>query len=43
MPPYEAIKKPEKNLDLVEISPTALSVRITDYGKYLYQQERREN
>ena len=40
MPPYEAIKKArEKNLDLVEISPTAQPpvCRIMDYGKYLYQ------
>src|SRR5271166_6240397 len=45
MPPYEAIKKArEKNLDLVEISPTAQPpvCRIMDYGKYLYQQEKRE-
>ena len=45
MPPYEAIKKArEKNLDLVEISPTAQPpvCRIMDYGKYLYQQEKKE-
>src|SRR6202790_4624893 len=45
MPPYEAIKKArEQNLDLVEISPTAQPpvCRIMDYGKYLYQQEKRE-
>ena len=44
MPPYEAIKKArEKNLDLVEISPTAQPpvCRIMDYGKYLYQQEKK--
>jgi len=45
MPPYEALKLArEKNLDLVEISPTAQPpvCRIMDYGKFLYQQEKRE-
>ena len=45
MPPYEALRKArEKNLDLVEISPTAQPpvCRIMDYGKYLYQQEKKE-
>src|SRR5438034_333754 len=45
MPPYEAIKKArEKNLDLVEISATAQPpvCRIMDYGKYLYEQEKKE-
>jgi len=45
MPPYEALKKArEKNLDLVEISPTAQPpvCCIMDYGKYLYQQEKKE-
>jgi translation initiation factor IF-3 len=45
IPPYEALKKArEKNLDLVEISPTAQPpvCRIMDYGKYLYQQEKKE-
>ncbi len=45
MPPFEAIKKArELNLDLVEISPTAQPpvCRIMDYGKYLYQQEKKE-
>ena len=45
MPPYEALKKArEKNLDLVEISATAQPpvCRIMDYGKYLYQQEKKE-
>jgi translation initiation factor IF-3 len=45
MPPFEALKiAREKNLDLVEISPTAQPpvVRIMDFGKYLYQQEKRE-
>src|ERR1700683_2960956 len=40
MPPFEAIKLArEKGLDLVEISPTAAPpvCKITDYGKYLYQ------
>ena len=34
----------DKNLDLVEISPTAQPpvCRIMDYGKYLYQQEKKE-
>ena len=45
MPPYDALRMArEKNLDLVEISPTAQPpvCRIMDYGKYLYQQEKRE-
>jgi translation initiation factor IF-3 len=45
MPPFEAIKKArEKNLDLVEISPTAQPpvCRIMDYGKFLYQKEKQE-
>lgn len=45
MPPYEAVRKArEKNLDLVEISPTAQPpvCRIMDYGKYLYQMEKKE-
>jgi translation initiation factor IF-3 len=45
MPPYEALKIARgKNLDLVEISPTAQPpvTRIMDFGKYLYQQEKRE-
>ena len=45
MPPYEALRLArEKNLDLVEISPTAQPpvCRIMDYGKYLYQQEKKE-
>ena len=43
--PQEALKMArERNLDLVEISPTAQPpvVRIMDFGKYLYQQEKRE-
>ena len=45
MPPFEALKMARsKNLDLVEISPTAQPpvCRIMDYGKYLYQQEKKE-
>ena len=45
MPPFEAIKLArEKSLDLVEISPTAQPpvCRIMDYGKFLYQNEKRE-
>jgi translation initiation factor IF-3 len=45
LPPYEALKMArERNLDLVEISPTATPpvCRIMDYGKYLYQQEKKE-
>jgi len=45
MTPYDALKVArEKTLDLVEVSPTAQPpvCRIMDYGKYLYQQEKRE-
>ena len=45
LPPYEALKLArEKNLDLVEISPTATPpvCRIMDYGKFLYQMEKKE-
>src|SRR5580698_9361582 len=45
MPPFEALKMArEKNLDLVEISPTAQPpvCRIMDYEKFLYQNEKRE-
>lgn len=45
IPPFEALKMArERNLDLVEISPTAQPpvCRIMDFGKYLYQQEKRE-
>jgi translation initiation factor IF-3 len=44
MPPFEALRLARtKNLDLVEISPTAQPpvCRIMDYGKYLYQQEKK--
>jgi translation initiation factor IF-3 len=45
MPPYEALKiAREKALDLVEVSPTAQPpvCRIMDFGKYLYEQEKKE-
>jgi len=45
MPPYEAVKiAREKSLDLVEVSPTAQPpvCRIMDFGKYLYEQEKKE-
>ena len=45
MPPFEALKMArEQNLDLVEISPTATPpvCRIMDYGKFLYQQEKKD-
>jgi translation initiation factor IF-3 len=45
MPPFEALKMArEKNLDLVEVSPTAQPpvCRIMDFGKYVYQQEKKE-
>ena len=44
MPPFEALKLArERGLDLVEISPTADPpvCKITDYGKYLYQTNKR--
>jgi translation initiation factor IF-3 len=45
LPPFEALKlAKEKNLDLVEVSPTAQPpvCRIMDFGKFMYQQEKRE-
>src|SRR5206468_9502280 len=45
LPPFAALKKArEKGLDLVEISPTANPpiCRIMDYGKFLYEQEKKE-
>src|SRR5579859_1302927 len=45
MPPFEALKKArERGLDLVEISPTATPpvCKIMDYGKFLYEQEKKE-
>ena len=44
MQPFEAMKiAREQNLDLVEISPTAMPpvCKIMDYGKYIYQQNKR--
>ncbi len=46
MPPYEALKKArEQALDLVEIAPTAQPpvCKIMDYGKFLYQQNKRQH
>ena len=42
-PPQALILARQKGLDLVEISPTAVPpvCRIMDYGKYLYQEQRR--
>ena len=45
MTPQDALKiARERNMDLVEVSPTAQPpvCRIMDFGKYLYQQEKRE-
>ncbi|HXE89552.1 MAG TPA: translation initiation factor IF-3 [Terriglobales bacterium] len=45
MPPQEALKMARsKNLDLVEISPTANPpvCRIMDFGKFLYEQGKKE-
>jgi len=44
MPPQQAIKiAEERGLDLVEIAPTAAPpvCKIMDYGKYLYQQNKK--
>ena len=44
MPPYQAMKiAREQNLDLVEVSPTAVPpvCKIMDYGKYVYQLSKR--
>jgi translation initiation factor IF-3 len=44
--PFEAMKLArERGLDLVEISPTADPpvCKITDYGKYLYQESKRKH
>src|SRR5215470_14439713 len=46
MPPLEAMKVArERGLDLVEVSPTAVPpvCRIINYGKYLYQQSKRQH
>src|SRR5208283_1241149 len=45
MVPYDALKiAKEKGFDLVEISPTAQPpvCRIMDYGKFLYQEEKKD-
>jgi translation initiation factor IF-3 len=45
MTPQDATRKArEQNFDLVEISPTAVPpvCRIMDYGKFLYEQEKKE-
>ncbi|HET9182750.1 MAG TPA: translation initiation factor IF-3 [Candidatus Angelobacter sp.] len=45
MAPYDALKRArEQNLDLVEISPNAAPpvCRIMDYGKFLYENEKKE-
>ncbi|MEW6724948.1 MAG: translation initiation factor IF-3 [Bacillota bacterium] len=45
MPPREAIKlAAERNLDLVEIAPTAKPpvCRIMDYGRYKFEQSKKE-
>jgi translation initiation factor IF-3 len=44
--PFEAVKLArERGLDLVEISPTADPpvCKITDYGKYLYQENKKKH
>ncbi|MBI3670873.1 MAG: translation initiation factor IF-3 [Acidobacteria bacterium] len=46
MQPFEALKVArERGLDLVEISPTADPpvCKITDYGKYLYQENKKKH
>jgi translation initiation factor IF-3 len=45
MSPYEGMKLAQgKNLDLVEVAPNARPpvCRIMDYGKYMYEQSKRE-
>lgn len=45
MPTHEALRLANENgLDLVEVGPTAKPplVKILDYGKYMYQKEKRE-
>jgi translation initiation factor IF-3 len=45
MPPFEALKiAREKGMDLVEVSPTAKPpvCRIMDFGRYMYEQEKKE-
>ena len=44
MPPQQALKvAEERGLDLVEVAPTAVPpvCRIMDYGKYLYQMNKK--
>jgi len=46
MPPFEALKLARnQGLDLVEVAPTATPpvCRIINYGKYLYQQSKRQH
>ncbi len=46
MPPWEALKVArDRGLDLVEVSPRAVPpvCRIINYGKYLYQQSKRQH
>lgn len=46
MPPFEAMKVArDRGLDLVEVSPTANPpvCRIINYGKFLYQQSKRQH
>lgn len=46
MPPWDALKiARERGLDLVEVSPRAVPpvCRIINYGKYLYQQSKRQH
>jgi len=46
MPPFEALKVARgKGLDLVEVSPTAAPpvCRIINYGKFLYQLNKRQH
>ena len=46
MPPLRALDiARERNLDLVEISPNAIPpvCKLMDYGKYKYEQAKREN
>jgi translation initiation factor IF-3 len=45
MPPHDALRRArEQNFDLVEISPNAVPpvCRIMDYGKFLYENEKKE-
>lgn len=45
-PPFEALKMAEaKSLDLIEVAPTAKppTCKIADYGKYKYEQKKKEH